>query len=59
MSGDVIKRIIQTCEAEIKDDVQGLTDGTDDIFEGRKEFAAQILILINTIGRLNDENYRR
>ncbi len=59
MSGDAIKRIIETCEAEINDNVQGLTDGSEDIFEGRKEFAEQILILINTIGRLNDENYRR
>lgn len=47
MSGDAIKRIIEACEGELEDNVQGLTDGTEDIFEGRKEFAQQILTLID------------
>ena len=56
MSEDTVAKIIKMCQGEVDDVVDltertrgCITDGTEDIYEGRKEFAQQILNLISTI----------
>ena len=51
MTDHTIDILRQVCQEELDDKVTGLTDGTEDIFEGRKEFATSILGLINKLER--------
>ncbi len=56
MSEDTVAKIIKMCQGEVDDVIDltertrgCITDGTEDIYEGRKEFAQQILNLISTV----------
>ena len=51
MTDHTIDILRQVCQEELDDKVTDLTDGTEDIFEGRKEFATSILGLINKLER--------
>ena len=51
MTDHTIDILRQVCQEELDDKVTSLTDGTEDIFEGRKEFATSILGLINKLER--------
>ena len=51
MTDHTIDILRQVCQEELDDKVTGLTDGTEDIFEGRKEFATSILGLIDKLER--------
>jgi len=56
MTDYTIDILRQVCQEELDDKVTGLTDGTEDIFEGRKEFATSILGLINKLERPRQED---
>ena len=56
MTEHTIDILRQVCQEELDDKVEGLTDGTEDIFEGRKEFATSILGLINKLERPKQED---
>ena len=56
MTDHTIDILRQVCQEELDDKVEGLTDGTEDIFEGRKEFATSILGLINKLERPRQED---
>ena len=51
MTDHTIDILRQVCQEELDDKVADLTDGTEDIFEGRKEFANTVLGLINKLER--------
>ena len=56
MTDHTIDILKQVCQEELDDKVEGLTDGTEDVFEGRKEFANSILGLINKLERPRQED---
>ena len=56
MTDHTIDILRQVCQEELDDKVTGLTDGTEDIFEGRKEFATSILGLIIKLERPRQED---
>ena len=56
MTDNTIDILRQVWQEELDDKVTGLTDGTEDIFEGRKEFATSILGLINKLERPRQED---
>lgn len=56
MTDHTIDVLRQVCQEELDDKVTGLTDGTEDIFEGRKEFAEQVLGLIEKLERPRQED---
>jgi len=56
MTDHTIDILRQVCQEELDDKVTGLTDGTEDIFEGRKEFATSILGLIDKLERPRQED---
>ena len=56
MTDHTIDILRQVCQEELDDKVADLTDGTEDIFEGRKEFANTVLGLINKLERPRQED---
>jgi hypothetical protein len=56
MTDHTIDILRQVCQEELDDKVTGLTDGSEDIFEGRKEFANTVLGLINKLERPRQED---
>ena len=56
MTDHTIDILRQVCQEELDDKVTDLTDGTEDIFEGRKEFANTVLGLINKLERPRQED---
>jgi hypothetical protein len=56
MTDHTIDILRQVCQEELDDKITGLTDGTEDIFEGRKEFATSILGLIDKLERPRQED---
>lgn len=51
MTDHTIDVLRQVCQEELDDKVSEITDGTEDIYEGRKEFAEQVLGLIEKLER--------
>ena len=59
MTDHTIDILRQVCQEELDDKVADLTDGTEDIFEGRKEFANTVLGLIDKLERPRQEDQAR
>jgi hypothetical protein len=56
MTDQTIDILRQVCQEELDEKDKWLTDGTEDVFEGRKEFAEQVLGLIDKLERPKQED---
>jgi hypothetical protein len=51
---DKIKQACENCIEDGNEAIEEVTDGSEDIYEGRIEFASQILSLIESFPRGNE-----